>query len=162
MLILLSIAFATPPAPSASSTVTAGPWTIAGLDGQQMHTHGGRGADLGHARFRVVYAGEDPALLTVTQVEDLTGSACDQPPEHVRSTPQFGGLFVESGSMRESVRTLTVHPGTLELTVGFEAVEAYMAWCDRYASRVTFDAGGVPLVVVAETWVTREEPMRMP
>lgn len=145
---------------SASTTETVDAWTIAGLDSSARHAHGGPPAQLGHARFRVTYTGGAPAPLSVTRIELLTGRSCDAPPADVRSMPAFGGLFPEDGSRTESVDTLTVAPGTVDVIVGFERVEAYLSWCDRFAFRVTFSAGGSELVAVAETVVTRVTPLR--
>lgn len=143
---------------SASTTAVAGAWTVAGVDGSARHLHAGPPARLGGATFRVTFAGEGPAPLTVTGIEFLSGDSCDTPPAEVRSRPRFGGLFPLDGSLRESVPVLTVAPGTVEVDVGFESVEAYYTWCDRFAFRVRFDAGGQPLAAVAETVVTRVEP----
>jgi hypothetical protein len=143
---------------SASTVATVGAVTVAGRDGHAMHTHGGPAARVGDAQFRVTVAGEAPVTLTVTRIEALTGHSCDAPPAEVTSYPTFGGLFPEDGSATESATSLVVRPGTLDVTVGFTAVEAYYSWCDRFAFRVTFDVGGAPLVAVAETNVTRVEP----
>jgi hypothetical protein len=144
----------------ASAIAAPGTWVITGLESHAHHTHGGAPAQLGHARFRVQYDGEVPVVMTVRRIEYVTGRDCDAPPAEVSATPAFGGLFPEDGSRTESVRALPVSPGTLEVTVGFEWVEAYYVHCDRFAFRVTFDVGGLPLVATAETQVIREEPLR--
>jgi hypothetical protein len=143
----------------ASTTASVGPLTVTGLDGHARHTHGGPPARLGHARFRVTRTGLGRGRLTVQRIEFLTGHSCEAPPAEVSGTPRFGGLLPEDGSLAESVLSLGVGPGTVDVMVGFEAVEAYYSWCDRFAFRVTFDADGEPLTVVAETQVTRVEPL---
>ncbi len=156
--LLLAYAFAWS---TASSTTAGSGWEIAGQDGVAFHTHGGAPARLGQARFRVLWQGPGPGVLTVTGVEYLTGHGCDAAPSQVHSAPTFGGLFVEG--MPQSARELTLEAGKPQVvTVGFPAVDAYYTWCDRFAFRVTFRAGEASLSAVAETNVTRESELPKP
>ena len=142
---------------TASTTITAPGWNIAGQDGSALHTHGGSPAQLGSARFRVMWQGPASARLTVTRIEYLTGHDCEAAPATPHGEPTLGGLFVDG--MKESARELTLESGkAVDVTVGFTPVEAYYSWCDRFAFRVTFIAGAVSLTATAETNVTREEP----
>ncbi len=135
--------------------------SVEGLTGSARHTHGGEAARLGYARFRVTSTAEEPRPLTVTKVVFLRGHDCERAPTEVVSTPAFGGIFPDDGSLDHSVRTWPVPPGTsTEIHVGFEAVQAYYTWCDRFVFRVHFDASGEALVASAETNVTRVEPLR--
>lgn len=146
---------------TASTTASNADWEIVGRDGLARHTHGGPAARLGHAEFRVTYRGRDAGELSVSRVEFLTGHDCVAPPATVQSEPAFGGLF--TSGMSESASKLEVKPARpVDVSVSFPAVEAYYVHCDRFAFRVVFVAGGEALVVVAETNVTREEPLRQP
>lgn len=148
-----------------STTAAADGWVITGQDGTAMCTHGGEPAHLGEATFLVARQGDatppSAGALTVTRIEYLTGDACEPPPSSVHSEPVFAGLFVRG--MSESARSVTVAPGNpIRVEVGFPAVDAYYVHCDRFAFRVTFQAGPHTLTAVAETNVTRVEPLLRP
>ena len=97
----------------------------------------------------------------MTRIEYLTGGACETPPTSVHSEPVFAGFFVRG--MSESARSVTVEPGKpIRIEVGFPAVDAYYVHCDRFAFRVTFQAGPHTLTAIAETNVARDEPLRRP
>jgi hypothetical protein len=144
-----------------SATSASGELTIEALVNQARHLHGGPPANLGHARVRVTHTGAEPVPLALSRVEYLTGRSCEEPPSEVHAELRPSGLFAGELGMTESVEVLPLPPGAaLELHVGFTRVEAYYNFCERFAFRLTFDAGGEALVVVAETDVTRVEPRR--
>ncbi|MCA9568701.1 MAG: hypothetical protein KC656_12705 [Myxococcales bacterium] len=151
-MLLLAAAVAMEPA---NTTASAGPLTVTGLSDHALHEHGGESARLASARFRVEVA--QPVRLEVAGVTYLRGHTCDAPPTNVASEPKVVGLVVKGA---EPARRLELAAGTHELEVAFAPVEAYYTYCDRFAFRVAFAAGEHAVTAVAETLVTRIEPLR--
>ena len=137
----------------AASAALGGPWVVTGLDSTARHTHGGPPALLSSARFQVEHAEDAPVELRVKGVEYLRGHSCDTPPTEVVATPAVTDLRAADGAPVEALA-----PGTSQVTVNFEPVEAYLSHCGRFAFRVTFVAGEQALVAVAETRVMRMSP----
>lgn len=150
------------PANTAANT-RAGTMTITGQTGNAIHEHGGDAARLSLARFEVKNASDAPVSIGVTHIVFLTGHGCDAPPARHASEPVFAGLFVNDGTMAASAPRVTVAQAKTALVdVGFPGVEAYYTYCDRFAFEVTFDVGGEPVTAIAETNVTRIDPIREP
>jgi hypothetical protein len=149
---------------STSATTPDGTVIIRGLDGSAMHTHGGAPARLGGATFQVTNQSCRSRTIQAETVEHLYGRSCTEAPAQVRARPRSAGLLVDDGSQTESRPSVTVAPGAdVAVSLGFSpSVQAYYTFCDRFAFRVRFRVDGDPLVVVAETIVTREEPLRSP
>jgi hypothetical protein len=156
-----SMAAAPPPRLSISATTTAisrdGRVEIAGVTGRTRHTHGGEAARIGHAEFEIDNRTGAAITLRVRKVEWLTDYSCGVPSQ-VRSEPASGGLV--TGSMTASAPSASIPPGRATITVGFETQQAYMSHCDRFAARVSFEAGGEVIAPTAEWEVTRVEPLR--
>ncbi len=160
--LIATAAFAWDPADT-HATNAAGSVTITGKPSTSLHTHGGAPATLNDARFEVKNSSAEPVSVTVAKIVFLTGSSCETPPTERRSEPTFGGLFVSGGTQPESVKQLVVAPSaTVVVDVGFSGVEAYYSHCDRFAFEVAFDVGGERLTAIAETNVTRVDPLREP
>lgn len=121
-----------------------------------IHEHGGAPASLDTARFTVRNRGTTPVSLAVRAIAFLTGSSCDTPPATVQSRPTVVGI--EIGGAPSSAR-VSIPPGAAPLVVRFSPVHAYYTYCNRFAFRVTFDAGGDAITVTAETTVSRIDPM---
>jgi hypothetical protein len=132
------------------------PVTLEGLPSRAIHTHGGEGAQLETARFRVVNPG--PArTLTALRVEVLESNRCEPPTEVTRKGPvtlSLGGEAARSSEVQIPART------TVDLVAHFPAVDAYMAYCERWAFRLVLRDGVHTVQAVAETKVEREEPLR--
>lgn len=145
------------------ATNAAGVVTITGQPSTAIHTHGGAPATLSDARFEVKNLGAQPVSVTVAKIVFLRGRSCEAPPTDRAAEPTFGGLFVSDGTLQESVKQLIVAPAaTVVVDVGFTGVEAYYSHCDRFAFEVAFDVGGERLTAIAETNVTRVDPLRKP
>lgn len=145
--------------PTASTTARSTTCSIAGQDGQAMHTHGGSEASVGTANFTITCTAS--TALTVEKIEFLTGASCDAPPARVSAEPKLGGIFIDG--MKESALEVQIPPGApVSVGVGFTPVGAYYTWCDRFAFRVRFRAGGEVVTATSELNVTREEPYREP
>jgi len=154
----LSAALAWTPA-NTSVNSTDGHLRISGQTGNARHTHGGKAAQLGEARFRVQHDRKAPITLSVNKIVFLRGHSCDKPPTDPVSEPAFGGILLEGAV--ESKQTVSIPPGKeVSLNIGFQPVEAYYTHCDRFAFAVTFQAGDEALDVLAETNVMRMEPYR--
>jgi hypothetical protein len=145
---------------SASTTATApgGLLAVTGTDSHARHTHGGAPAWVGRATFAVRWDGDAATSLSVDSLSFLRGRDCDAPPSE--ATPlTVGGLITPT--MTERAETIELSPGTtVEVTIGFPAVEAYYIHCDRFAFQATLHAGGQAAVAVAEVMVVRVEPLR--
>ena len=139
---------------SAGTVASLGELRISGVDDHAMHAHGGASAQLGQASFSLKNSSGKPTSLSVTQVEFLTGSDCDVPPEAVQSEPSVVGLSLEEG--QGPAKLLEIPKGKHDLKVYFAHVPATYTRCDRFAFRVSFESGGQQAVVVSETHVGRE------
>ena len=144
------------------AVATRSKFEIHGVTGQAMHTHGGPPAQLGHASFIFANRGDQARHVSVVDIEFLQGSKdCDHPPSKIVSHPKSGGILLSDGKQRQSAPEVEVKAGaTVEATVGFTAVLAYYAYCDRFAFRVYFHVDGEKLAVIDEVNITREEPLR--
>lgn len=137
---------------SANTAASLGELRISGEEDQAMHLHGGAAAQLGQASFSLKNSGK-PTALSVTQVEFLTGSDCDVPPEAVQSEPSVVGLSLEE--RQGPSKLLEIPNGKHDLKVYFAHVPATYSHCDRFAFRVSFESDGQQAVVVSETRVER-------
>ena len=141
---------------SASTTAVGKSLTIQGEDGSALHTHGGDPARLANALFKVTIGERGPVKITVTEVAYVTSHNCDVAPAKIRSKPMFGGIWVAGAKPEKSSREITLQPKSEQVvSVEFTAVEAYYTHCDRFAFRVSFAVDDEPLVVVAETNISR-------
>lgn len=140
---------------SAGTVASLGELRISGVDDYAMHVHGGAAAQLGVASFELKNTGPK-TMLSVTQVEFLTGSDCKAAPETVQSEPGVVGLSLGEG--QSPAKAVEVKKGKHDLKVHFAHVPAYYTHCDRFAFRVSFESAGETAVVVSETMVGREDP----
>ena len=146
--------------PLNTSASTDGGLTVAGRASTAYHLVEGPPARLASARFTVTNAGASSVPLTLDRVELLHDATCAAPPQAVAAEPSVNGLFARETSQREATRTVDVPPSaTLELDASFAIVEAVQAECPDWAARVTFDAGGVPVVATAALRVLAREPL---
>lgn len=154
LVLLVSTALAWP---TASTSAVGVGCTVVGQDGEARHTHGGAEASVGYSSFKVNCTAATELL--VDKVELLQGRSCELPPDKVASEQKVGGLYVDG--MKESALKITIPAGTPTVVgVSFTPVRVYYTWCDRFAFRVGFRAGGEALTAVSELNVTREEPYR--
>ncbi len=149
---------------STSAKSPDGAILVTGRDGHARHAHGGPPARLGEAHFRVTNQSDRPRTLRPTKIEALRSDGCDVPSE-VTARPKLTDVATEGyhDPAAPSREDLEIPPrAEIDLVVSFSPpVDAYMAWCQRFAFRVTFDLdGGGRLTAVAETHVARFEPRR--
>jgi hypothetical protein len=82
----------------------------------------------------------------------------------VRSHPNLTGLRIDDDSPWKTGASTQVElpaGASVEIVAYFAPIEAYTAWCERFAFRVTFELdGSEQLSAVAETFVARVEPLR--
>ncbi|HMR77704.1 MAG TPA: hypothetical protein PKD61_21495, partial [Polyangiaceae bacterium] len=135
---------------------------IAGQDRPARHTHGGAPARIGSVTFAVTNDSKQARKISVQRIEFLRDHGCDAPPSTVVSRPKLGALIFEEDDDVRSKPKLEIAPGTSrEVRVGFQSVDAYYVWCDRFAIRVHFLVDGVhSLAPIAELVVTRVQPLR--
>jgi hypothetical protein len=145
-------------ATEAAPGATAGPVEIYPQRSVAIHSHGGEAAHLRSARFVVHNPNATAATLSVLRVDYLTGSSCETPPTRVRSSPKADGISLRSALPAKRVSIAA--GATAPITVEFSPVDAYYVYCNRFAFRVTFDAGGTRLQSTAETEVHRVDPPR--
>jgi len=135
---------------------------IAGQDRRARHTHGGDPAHIGNVTFVVTNDSDRARRITGKRADFLRDHGCDAPASTVVSHPKLAGLvFEEDDDPRVETLTLEIPPGTSRaIRVGFTAVDAYYAWCDRFAIRVHFSVDGREMLApVAELAVIRMEPL---
>ncbi len=134
---------------------------IAGQDRSARHAHGGAPARIGSVSFAVTNDSDEVRRITAKRVEFLRDKDCEAPPTTVASRPKLGDLvFEDDEDPRAPTLSLDIPPKTSrEVRVGFESVEAYYVWCDRFAIRVQFTVKGESLAPVAELAVMRMEPL---
>ena len=136
---------------------------IAGQDRPARHTHGGAPARIGQVTFAVTNDGAAPRTIEAKSVELLHDSSCEKPASTVRSKPKLASvMFDDDEDYRGATTRLAIPPGSSkDVVVQFEPVEAYMAWCDRFAIRVGFSVDGKEtLSAVADLRVIRVQPLR--
>ena len=121
---------------------------IAGETTHERHEHGGDAAKIGSVRLTVDNPLSRPVRYRVVRVEFLTGHSCGLPTE-VAARPK-----VTSNVPAE------IPPGRSTIAIGFAPQDAYQAWCDRFATRVTLKVEGRAVSVSSEHEVARYEPMR--
>lgn len=125
-----------------------------------VHDHGGPPAHIGSAGFEIHNDRDAPLRVSVRDIEWLVGSRCG--PLEVKAHPAFAEL--RRGSFDEKAgHSLTVPAKSkLDLEVGYAWQEAYMVYCDRFATRVYFDIGGERITAIAEHRVVRRTALRRP
>jgi hypothetical protein len=135
--------------------------TIEGHGEYASHTHGGAPAGIGGASFVVTNQREASVELKLTGTRWLVAHSCELPRDE-RARPKPAGLALED-DLIDGKMTLTIRAGTTKtVRIGHEVQEAYMAYCDRFATAAQFEVGGQPVEVIGEHHVIRREPLRRP
>lgn len=135
--------------------------TIEGFGRYKSHTHGGAPARIGGAEFTVENHRDQPIELKLLGTRWLTAHSCEVPRTE-RSRPKPAGLAIEP-DLVDGKMTVTIPSRTnTTVSLGHEAQEAYMAYCDRFATAARFEIGGKAVEVIAEHRVIRRQPLRDP
>jgi len=135
---------------TSASRVQVGDHTVIleGTTSHHRHMHGGAAAGIGFMSVQVYNPTGRALNYSVHGVEWLVDHSCGLPTEVVRRPT------VEEATPR------TLPPGESELEISFDEQGAYMAHCDRFASRVSLRVEGKPTTVTVEHEVVRYEPLR--
>ncbi len=131
-------------------------WVLA-HQGSASHEHGGSAASVGEITVAVDNRGRKPAKITVSRVDWMTSTSCDDPLERVAS-PAFEGLELDDKPVATGPAVIRPRRRSY-LGIRFAPQHAYQAWCDRFAARVALDVDGTAIEVTAPIRVTRYEPM---
>jgi hypothetical protein len=132
---------------------------IVGLESRRSHTHGGKPAMVGSARFRVYNHSKSPQPVRAVSGQWLRSGQCEPPAGkgkklNIKSLTTAG----PTGDKRRAM----VPPGESELEVWFSPHRAYQGWCDRFAAEVHFDVAGRRVSARAEWLISRRNPLRRP
>jgi hypothetical protein len=135
--------------------------TIEGHGEYASHTHGGAPARIGGASFVVINRRDQAVELKITGTRWLVAHSCELPRDE-RARPKPAGLAFDDGLI-DGTMTLKIPAGaTKTVRIGHQVQDAYMAWCDRFATAAQFELAGQALEVIAEHHVVRREPLRRP
>jgi hypothetical protein len=163
----------TPPsnvAPSGSAKAREGSTSAVSADGRvsilgrgeyAVHDHGGPPAHIGSASFEVHNQRERPLRVSVRDIEWLVGSGCN-PPRAVAAHPALGELRLGRGGQGVGASVTVPTKSKVDIEVGYAWQEAYMTFCDRFATRVIFDVEGEAIPALAEHHVVRRTPLSRP
>lgn len=121
---------------------------LEGLPSHHRHEHGGAAASIGHMAVRVRNPLGRSLSYSVLGVEWMTDHDCGLP-RRVVKRPAVRGAAPKK-----------LPPGKSELDISFDAQGAYMAHCDRFASRARLRVEGKPATITVEHEVMRFEPLR--
>jgi hypothetical protein len=140
---------------------TDGRVRILGRGVDAVHNHNGPPAHIGSAGFEIHNGRETPLRISVRDIEWLIGSGC-QPPLQIKAHPAFAEL--RRGSVKERAGQSVTVPAKskLDVEVGYAWQEAYMVYCDRFATRVHFNVEDERIAAVAEHRVVRRTALRRP
>jgi hypothetical protein len=132
---------------------------IQGRGVHTSHTHGGAPAHIGGASFEVTNRRDTAVELELLGTRWLTAFSCELPRE-VRARPKPAGIAIEPDLIDGKMAVRIPAKTTKTVELGHESQDAYMAWCDRFATAATFEIDGKRVEVIAEHRVVRREPLR--
>ena len=137
---------------TSASAVPLGGRTLVleGVPSHHRHEHGGAAASIGHMGVRVHNPLDRAVSYSVLGVEWMTDHSCGLP-RNVVKRPRVGA----------TTPAKKLPPGESELGISFERQGAYMAHCDRFASRAKLRVEGKLVTITVEHEVMRFERLRL-
>jgi hypothetical protein len=134
--------------------------TLAVVEGVIIEGHGAP-ARIGGATFMVENRRDQAVDLKLTGTRWLVDHSCELPRTE-QARPKPAGLALEDGLV-DGKMTVTIPAGaSTTVSLGHAVQDAYMAYCDRFATAASFEIGGDTVEVIAEHHVIRREPLRRP
>jgi hypothetical protein len=133
--------------------------TIEGHGEYASHTHGGAPARIGGATFTVENRRPTAIDLKLTGTRWLVDHSCELPRTE-RAKPKPAGL-ARGEDLVDGQMIVTIPAGAIEtVSIGHQVQDAYMAYCDRFATAASFVIDRQAIEVIAEHHVIRREPLR--